>query len=401
MSVGYPVAYRPTARPPSPRPAYSPGVSPQGFPSWFPKPVNDNDFGGRRPPWFPKVGAPEVPSKFRTVLPVPGLGAFHGWGTSGMLLQWAADGLRDAIAYNIITGPNGWSHRTNCGPDGSPFYLGDFFCGARTSTVGGYAPYGSSHFMTPGDAVFTLQPGWVWIGLQQVGQTASCWVWLGPSGQVKPPYLTFPVPLADVPLALVANPYAYPGEVGNHSPPDAGVPGDPEAPAPARTPPKNTEDKKVRAVGKGGYAAAIQAFHHGVTEGLDFINAVWKALPRRYRTSPKCGTPGTARAWGSGFSGGRPQSGGCYVTPQQKVRDIAKNWAHINAKKAVVNIANNEVGDRFTGRQYAAAQKWASKHGWKTTGAFTGGSNPLPAPVIHGDGSVSWDPFGAGDVLAH
>lgn len=98
-----------------------------------------------------------------------------------------------------------------------------------------------------------------------------------------------------------------------------------------RPPRKHEKEKKihVRTVA-GGAWAIINMF----TEGLDFLDVVWEALPKKDRTK------------------GRP-------TPYDKARDIYDHFDQIDIAKAIENYINNQIEDYvygMIGKQVAKAQ---------------------------------------------
>lgn len=97
-------------------------------------------------------------------------------------------------------------------------------------------------------------------------------------------------------------------------------------------PPRNREKEKkihVRTVAGGAWAVL-----NLITEGLDFLDVLWGALPKQHKTK------------------GRP-------TPYDKARDIYDNWEAIDVAKAVENYINNQIEDYvygMIGQQVAKAQ---------------------------------------------
>lgn len=400
MPAGYPVAYRNPSQQP---PAFGPQVGSPQSPPWFQEPANDNMPGGR-PPWFSRPPrGPRVPFRGLGWVPNP-LGAFVGLNASATLLQFAADELAA-----VFRSPETWGYQRT------------LFCGLRGNDTGGDPRWANtlanqclglqgysiwSTFPVPaGVNGFTIIRPYTPFGPPNVdGYVYEAWNYpVGtapgvPFGYWEPVY----VPLADPSGRLGRPRFPRPGPTDVNWPGDKGYrpPGDPPIPREATPEPrtKNPRDKKAK-----GIPGFLQKMHHAATEGLDILDALWGALPKKYRTSPKCGNPGTAHSWSglSNVSDPSRRTGGCFVTPQQKAKDLAKNWGHLDLAKAGRNLINNEIGDRFTGRLYGGASK--------ATRRFTGGGfggpllnqgAPRP-PSFDKNGNLNWEPFGSGGPSVH
>lgn len=97
---------------------------------------------------------------------------------------------------------------------------------------------------------------------------------------------------------------------------------------PARKPPRpRTKERKLRHGGALG--VSIRTFANALTEGKDFIDALWKALPKDKRT--------------------KPAKGHRTVVLQDKVRDLYNNWLDLDLPRALKNYIENELQDRFYG----------------------------------------------------
>ena len=84
-----------------------------------------------------------------------------------------------------------------------------------------------------------------------------------------------------------------------------------------------------------GMMAALRVAR-GATEAVDAIDAVWKALPKKYRGKGK--------------------------TPQDKMYAIWKNYRHLDMSKVAFNLFANHVIDSVVGRSNARADKFIK--GW-------------------------------------
>lgn len=373
MPAGYPAAWRGGSPAEVPVPT-GPG-SQGGSVVPFVNPANENE-PLPRPPWLrPPPRGPWVPAGLGARLP-----AFRaplgGIGLSSQLLQWAADNLASVLkdpgdyGYGLVL-DCGW----RAGASGRLRW-------ANTVTgqclgLQGWSIWGD--LPVPGGVQgFTLIQEYFPFGAPD-GAVYQSWNYALPG--TAPGYNPGPfiVPVFDPLVDPNFQPNQAPNPISRPAldpyPSDAGYkePGvEPERPVrvkPRRPPPNPKEkEKKAKALGEGGKGPAklLQELHHAATEGLDALDAVWKALPPAYRTSPKCGNPGTAHSW-HGLSDARNKGGagggGCYVTPQQKAKDLWKNWRHINQAKALRNLAINEAGDRVIGKSHGKASDFGNKNG--------------------------------------
>lgn len=115
-------------------------------------------------------------------------------------------------------------------------------------------------------------------------------------------------------------------------------PGTPPTPAPPHKwepPGRKVKEKKSRI--RKGMAIVLKAAHTA-TEFLDALDAIEKALPKKYR-APKGSTP-QVRAW--------------YVY---------KNYRHVDVKKAVWNLVANHVVDAVIGRASGKADQFFKRYG--------------------------------------
>lgn len=88
----------------------------------------------------------------------------------------------------------------------------------------------------------------------------------------------------------------------------------------------------------------------GVTESLDFINAIWEALPPANRTGQRMIKRG--------------KRAGEYVqafapTPNDKLRDIYRGWDKIDVEAAIRNVILEQLEDALYGRLGRAQQRLA------------------------------------------
>lgn len=131
-----------------------------------------------------------------------------------------------------------------------------------------------------------------------------------------------------------------------------------------RRPGPRTREKKMAIYGRGVALALLNV----TSEAEDFIDAIWKALPFKYRYDRlreqmgeveynrmlydrikyQNNHPGANRRELRSAQGkfGAPEK----VTPQQKLKDIYNHHEHIDWQKAVDNLVKNELTDRFFGK---------------------------------------------------
>lgn len=94
---------------------------------------------------------------------------------------------------------------------------------------------------------------------------------------------------------------------------------------PRKPPEKNTKERKVR-VTLGRFSIVVNA----ITETKDFVEALWKALPKNQRS--------------------KPEKGHRKVTLQAMLADLYRNWEDLDLSKGIVNVIENEIQDRFYGQ---------------------------------------------------
>lgn len=167
--------------------------------------------------------------------------------------------------------------------------------------------------------------------------------WVDPFG--LPINVTVPEPR---PAPFWLQPYRKPNPARSET--EQPIRGHPPTPQPAkpmrRKPPgSRTKEKKARPTGFHGLVRTLQAGGHTLSEFADLTEAVWKALPSKYRTKNASGL--------------------------QMLGDIYGNYQHIDVNKMVVNIVTNQVVDAAIGGSSGAVDKWLKN----TVSGYTG--NPL------------------------
>jgi len=102
-----------------------------------------------------------------------------------------------------------------------------------------------------------------------------------------------------------------------------------------RPPKPYTKERKV-VLAVGGVVAKIANI---ATESKDFVEAIWKALPKKMRT--------------------KPEKGRRKITVQAMLWDIYRHFGDVDLPKAMSNIVQNELQDRLYGKagQYAKSGK--------------------------------------------
>lgn len=127
------------------------------------------------------------------------------------------------------------------------------------------------------------------------------------------------------------------------------LPGPPHKPKP---PGPGTKEKKVRV--PPGLMAAFRAAT-ATTEAIDLVDALWEALPPKYRKGVKKSGRTDKRA--------RLGEGVAYSTPLDKAQHILKNWKHLNPTDAVKNILYNHFEDKVIGGLNRGADKTRDQGG--------------------------------------
>lgn len=89
-------------------------------------------------------------------------------------------------------------------------------------------------------------------------------------------------------------------------------------------PGRREREKKGLVIKRGRLAKYAGGVFGAVTEGLDFVNALWKALPKDKRTRG--------------------------ASQKQKVLDVWNNWKHIDIEEATLNVVENQISDRVIGQ---------------------------------------------------
>lgn len=128
---------------------------------------------------------------------------------------------------------------------------------------------------------------------------------------------------------------------------------------PARRPPKGTKERKIRMNRTLGIIWA--SFSH-ITEGTDYINAVYEALPWRLKVREY-------------------QTRGRQPNPAEKLRIIYENINDVDIVKATQNFTKNYLEDMIYalgGKQAAEAARNDNRPiGYEAGGGLTGGGGPL------------------------
>lgn len=91
---------------------------------------------------------------------------------------------------------------------------------------------------------------------------------------------------------------------------------------------------------------------HDISEGLDFLEALYDALPKQYRTSFSGRTRNNAR-----IGANKP-----YATPFDKARDLYRNWDKVDLPLAIKNIAKNAVEDAVLGRLNSGSDRFSNRN---------------------------------------
>lgn len=183
-----------------------------------------------------------------------------------------------------------------------------------------------------------------------------------PAPQPKPgiqPSPSYPAPFPEWPTPTPTRPAPQPG-------PQTGAPPAPAIPVtpspkpwpqpqnrPAR-PPVRTKERKFRATPAAGSYLGIAL--NIASESVDVVEAVWYALPPRYRSKPQIGHDG------------RPHRVGAV----QMAKDIYLHADQIDLNRAMKNILVNQLGDAMAGamgRKLAQGNANMGKMGhWKGFG---------------------------------
>lgn len=132
-----------------------------------------------------------------------------------------------------------------------------------------------------------------------------------------PPLAPAQLPAQDVPYSEIPNIPDSQFHVTSYGPSTAA-----DAPPVYHSGPpgEGTRERKVRVRGSGGVLRILNS----VTEALDFIDALWLALPANLRTP--------------------------YATPQQKLADLYTNINEIDVEQAITNVILEQVEDYAFGR---------------------------------------------------
>lgn len=103
---------------------------------------------------------------------------------------------------------------------------------------------------------------------------------------------------------------------------------------PPRKPPVKPREKEAKTPGSGRAGSIAYAGFRAlgaVSEANDFAEALWGALPRRFRTRG--------------------------ANAVDRWRDLWRHWRHVDVARALANLAYNEVEDRLIGAGLGAARR--------------------------------------------
>lgn len=400
----WPVSYRPTA----PEPWRRGFQQPEGLPT----PANDNR-------WAANDNFVESAKRFRRIAArVPFGRNSRGFARAFTIIRrhplWKALDVIDAL--DAITKRQGaWEVPESGGVLGSPWYQYSYCATAgppsamklnATTHRGAYCLSGQADVnMVP---LGTPIPRYVWsIVIFHRGEGAhpmevhsawardknpaagqpdmpgpiyrpDTWIWPESEPALEPTVNPMAVPVgrpgpekAPVPYRLIpyrqANPFLSPHEQSNWGPRtlvrEAGELSwkfdpryrsrvRPEAKPHVRQPPgKGTKERKLN-LSIGGVPGKIIG---GVTEAVDAVDAIYAALPRKYKS------PG--------------------LTPQEKAAQIYRHFDEVDLRKALANLFVQQVSDRAWGTIGRAAAQAAVKGGlprglqfgpWDTAGGYYG-----------------------------
>ena len=151
-------------------------------------------------------------------------------------------------------------------------------------------------------------------------------------------------------------PAENPGDVPDEVVPIWPVDPNPEPTPHDRPPGRGNRDRKSAARNGAGVRVGLKLIKYGVnpvSEAIERLDAVWKALPLKDRTMEK----------------------GKATSPQQKALDIYNHWRDLDVGKAILNLVANEMSDMgygMVGRALAKSVKknpyWWSFHGLQSGG---------------------------------
>lgn len=105
---------------------------------------------------------------------------------------------------------------------------------------------------------------------------------------------------------------------------------------PRRPPPPGTKEQKIKAI-----PAVVRALTYATTEGLDFLDALHKALPDKYQAKAV-------------FRGGKWWN----ASPQAKSKALYDHFEHLDWTEAAKNVVVNHFTDLVIGRSSAKAKKF-------------------------------------------
>lgn len=129
-------------------------------------------------------------------------------------------------------------------------------------------------------------------------------------------------------------------------------------------PPGTKVDRKARIVGLQAFLVVQRAFHK-ITEYKDLEDALYKGLPKQYRTCK-----------------GKPL--GC------KTAQLVRHWDKLDVVDAIVNVVANEVQDQLAGRFFGSVDRAARRLGTHQYKLLNGAANsPMNEAVAEIIGEVT------------
>ena len=170
----------------------------------------------------------------------------------------------------------------------------------------------------------------------------------------RPPPLPGDVPIPEMPGDPVRNPYGNPqGKPVNRSVTITETQTYNQVKAVPRGNPKRGEKERKVKPNVPGVFLVMQKIAHSTTEFVDFVDAIWKALPDeiQYQVAEK-------------------------APPQAKMDLIYREFDKVDLNEALKNLVINHITDKVIGRANKSVKKWATDNGI-TLGPYGLGSRNL------------------------
>lgn len=120
----------------------------------------------------------------------------------------------------------------------------------------------------------------------------------------------------------------------------------PQVHARPRSRPTGREQHK-KGIGTVHAASTIGKIANWVTEGADFIEAIWYALPIKYRTRPSAWKK---KHWSDSDQYWKNRHTWHKVSPYQMLQDILAHHEHLDMEKALMNVARQQLTDFAIGK---------------------------------------------------